>query len=98
MVSLNNIELVVCCCSLMQLILITKQSFSCVESYMAGFLGEVFILKTTNRAKGVPILLSKLGLNDFSGKQVALKANFNSADSFPASTHLETHYEQLLKP
>jgi uncharacterized protein (DUF362 family) len=57
---------------------------------MAGFLGEVFILKTTNRAKGVPILLSKLGLNDFSGKQVALKANFNSADSFPESTHLDT--------
>ena len=28
--------------------------------------------------------------DDYSGKQVALKANFNSADPFPASTHLDT--------
>ena len=51
---------------------------------------EVFILKTMDREKGIPKLLSKFGLNDFSGKQVALKANFNSADPFPASTHLGT--------
>jgi uncharacterized protein (DUF362 family) len=55
---------------------------------MANSLGEVFILKTMDREKGIPKLLSKFGLNDFSGKQVALKANFNSADPFPASTHL----------
>jgi uncharacterized protein (DUF362 family) len=29
-------------------------------------------------------------LQDFSGKRVAIKANFNSADPFPASTHLDT--------
>ncbi|MGA3288969.1 MAG: DUF362 domain-containing protein [Candidatus Bathyarchaeia archaeon] len=57
---------------------------------MANPLGEVFILKTTDRATGVPALLKKLGLGDYSGKQVALKANYNSADSFPASTHLDT--------
>jgi uncharacterized protein (DUF362 family) len=57
---------------------------------MANSLGEVFILKTTDRAKGVPALLNKLGLADYSGKQVALKANYNSADPFPASTHLDT--------
>jgi len=57
---------------------------------MANSLGEVFILKTTDRANGVPALLNKLGLGDYSGKQVALKANFNSADPFPASTHLDT--------
>ena len=57
---------------------------------MANSLGEVFILKTTDRATGVPALLNKLGLGDYSGKQVALKANFNSADPFPASTHLDT--------
>jgi uncharacterized protein (DUF362 family) len=57
---------------------------------MANSLGEVFILKTTDRATGVPLLLNKLGLDDYSGKQVALKANFNSADPFPASTHLDT--------
>ena len=57
---------------------------------MANSLGEVFILKTTDRATGVPALLNKLGLGDYSGKQVALKANYNSADPFPASTHLDT--------
>jgi uncharacterized protein (DUF362 family) len=57
---------------------------------MANSLGEVFILKTMDREKGIPKLLSKFGLNDFSEKQVALKANFNSADPFPASTHLGT--------
>ena len=57
---------------------------------MADSLGEVFIIKTTDRATGVPALLSKFGLADYSDKQVALKANFNSADPFPASTHLDT--------
>ena len=57
---------------------------------MANSSGEVFILKTADRATGVPALLSKLGLADYSGKQVALKANYNSADPFPASTHLDT--------
>ena len=57
---------------------------------MANSLGEVFILKTTDRATGVPALLNKFGLGDYSGKQVALKANYNSADPFPASTHIDT--------
>jgi uncharacterized protein (DUF362 family) len=57
---------------------------------MVNSLSEVFILKTTDRATGVPALLNKFGLGDYSGKQVALKANFNSADPFPASTHLDT--------
>ena len=57
---------------------------------MANSLGEVFILKTTDRSKGIPTLLSKFDLADFSGTRVALKTNFNSADPFPASTHLDT--------
>ncbi|MGA3059727.1 MAG: DUF362 domain-containing protein [Candidatus Bathyarchaeia archaeon] len=57
---------------------------------MRNSFGEVFILKTINRTAGVPALLKKFGLDDYSGKQVALKANFNSADPFPASTHLDT--------
>ena len=57
---------------------------------MVGSSGEVFVLKTTDRATGVPALLKKFELSDYSGKQVALKANFNSADPFPASTHLDT--------
>jgi uncharacterized protein (DUF362 family) len=57
---------------------------------MVGSLGDVFILKTTDRATGVPALLSKFGIGEYSGKLVALKANFNSADPFPASTHIDT--------
>ncbi len=51
---------------------------------------EVFILKTANRTTGIPELMNKIGLEDYSGKQVALKANYNSADPFPASTHIDT--------
>lgn len=57
---------------------------------MATSLSEVFILKTADRATGVPALLQKIGLSDYADKTVALKANFNSADPFPASTHLDT--------
>ena len=57
---------------------------------MPDSLGEVFVLKTADRAKGVPLLLNKFDLGSYSGKHVAIKANFNSADPFPASTHLET--------
>ena len=61
-----------------------------IVTFMANYLAEVFVLKTTDRAKGIPLVLSKVGLADYSGKKVALKANFNSADPFPASTHLDT--------
>ena len=57
---------------------------------MANSKGEVFILKTNNRATGVPMLLKNFDLSDYSGKTVALKANYNSADPFPASTHIDT--------
>jgi uncharacterized protein (DUF362 family) len=57
---------------------------------LADSLGEVFLFKTTNRATGIPKLLNRFTLKDYSSKTVALKANFNSADPFPASTHLDT--------
>ncbi len=53
-------------------------------------MSEVFLVKTSNRETGVKSLMEKFKLNDFSGKKVALKANYNSADPFPASTHLDT--------
>ena len=53
-------------------------------------MGEVFITKTSDRNAGIRTLLSRFELGGFSGKRVALKANFNSADPFPASTHIET--------
>ena len=55
-----------------------------------GGIGEVFITKTSDRTAGIRTLLSRFELGGFSGKRVALKANFNSADPFPASTHIET--------
>ncbi len=58
--------------------------------FLADSLGEVFILKTSDRKTGVSTLLQEFEMADFSGKRVALKANFNSADPFPASTHLDT--------
>ena len=60
------------------------------QIFMANSSGEVFVLKTTDRATGVPVLLEKLDLTDYSEKAVALKANYNSADPFPASTHIDT--------
>jgi len=57
---------------------------------MANPSGEVFILKTTDRAVGIPELLEMFDLSDYAGKRVAVKANFNSADPFPASTHIDT--------
>jgi uncharacterized protein (DUF362 family) len=53
-------------------------------------LGEVFVLKTNNRDEGVKKLFRRVGVNGFDGKKVALKANYNSADPFPASTHPDT--------
>ena len=52
--------------------------------------GEVFVIKTSDRNSGIRRLLGRFDLKAFSGKHVALKANFNSADPFPASTHLGT--------
>jgi uncharacterized protein (DUF362 family) len=57
---------------------------------MSGSSGEVFVLKTADRAVGIPLLLEEFDLSDYFGKQVALKANYNSANPFPASTHIDT--------
>jgi uncharacterized protein (DUF362 family) len=51
---------------------------------------QVYLLGSQDRVAGVRLLLDKAGLGDLSGKSVALKANFNSSDPFPASTHPET--------
>jgi len=52
--------------------------------------GEVFVIGTTDRAEGVKKLFKQVGLDEYGGKRVALKANYNSADPFPASTHPDT--------
>jgi len=51
---------------------------------------EVFLIKTSDRDIGVKTLMNQFNLSQFTGKKVAIKANYNSADPFPASTHLDT--------
>lgn len=51
---------------------------------------DVLLIETSDRKRGVSRLFNKADLANFSGKSVALKANFNSADPFPASTHIDT--------
>lgn len=51
---------------------------------------DVFITGEKNRIAGVQSVLGTFDLSLFSDTSVAVKANFNSADLFPASTHIET--------
>ena len=48
------------------------------------------MIKTADRGFGVWQLAGRFDLSGLAGKRVALKANYNSADPFPASTHLDT--------
>ncbi len=57
---------------------------------------DVYVIKTADRSAGVRSLLSQFNLDNYHGRTVALKANFNSADPFPASTHIDT-LENLVK-
>ncbi len=50
----------------------------------------VFVIKTGDRDSGIRELLKFVDAGNLSGKKVAIKANYNSADPFPASTHPDT--------
>ena len=50
----------------------------------------VYLVRTTDRHEGIRRGLAALGMPATAGKRVVLKPNFNSADEFPASTHLDT--------
>jgi uncharacterized protein (DUF362 family) len=51
---------------------------------------KVYLIKTGDRGQGINELLNYFDLGSVSGKKVAIKANFNSSDRFPASTHIDT--------
>jgi len=51
---------------------------------------EVFLTSASNRASAIRELFGRADLASFRGATVALKANYNSADPFPASTHPDT--------
>ncbi len=61
-----------------------------MELKMAGNESDVLLVKTTDRNEGIKRLLNKFDLKEFDQKKVAIKANYNSADPFPASTHIQT--------
>lgn len=51
---------------------------------------KVYMMKTDDRKFGIPELMNKFNLKEWSGNTIALKANYNSSDEYPASTHVET--------
>jgi uncharacterized protein (DUF362 family) len=51
---------------------------------------KVYVIKTSDRLSGVKNLLKYFDMESLSGKRIALKANYNSQDPFPASTHIGT--------
>ena len=61
-----------------------------VSAWPAPERGRVVVVREANRAKAVAACLEALEFSACEGCGVALKANFNSDDAFPASTHPET--------
>jgi uncharacterized protein (DUF362 family) len=53
-------------------------------------MSEVFMVSASNRVESIKKLLGRFDLSGFKHARVALKANYNSADPFPASTHIDT--------
>jgi uncharacterized protein (DUF362 family) len=51
---------------------------------------EIFIADASDRAASVQIVCEQYDLSGFSGAEIALKANYNSADLPPACTHIDT--------
>jgi uncharacterized protein (DUF362 family) len=51
---------------------------------------EIFLVQGDNRSKAISQLLEQFDLKQFAKKQIAFKANYNSADPFPAQSHPET--------
>ncbi len=56
---------------------------------------KIYLASGMNRKAAIQSLLGKLNLEVLSGQRIAIKANFNSADPFPASTHPDT-FAQLV--
>ena len=51
---------------------------------------EIFIADASDRAAGVKSVCEQYDLSGFSEAEIALKANYNSADPPPACTHIDT--------
>jgi uncharacterized protein (DUF362 family) len=55
-----------------------------------GEYAEIFIANASDRTIGVQRVLKDVDMSVLSGAEIALKANYNSADPPPASTHIGT--------
>jgi len=64
----------------------------CLQPVEPAPKSRVSLVKTQDRKAGVHAAVGLFDLpeNAFAGKTVAVKPNFNSADPFPASTHIDT--------
>jgi uncharacterized protein (DUF362 family) len=58
---------------------------------------KVAVISTNDRIYGVNKSFELLGINPVKGKKVVFKPNFNTADPPPASTHMETFRQILVK-
>jgi len=58
-------------------------------------LGRVALVRTTDRAEGIRRAVELLEYNPLQDKRLFLKPNFNSADPFPGSTHIDTLAELI---
>jgi uncharacterized protein (DUF362 family) len=56
----------------------------------------IALVKTSDRASGIPAAIRLLNHNPVHGKNVLLKPNFNTADAFPGSTHNDTLKQLIL--
>ncbi|HEY9205697.1 MAG TPA: DUF362 domain-containing protein [Candidatus Methanoperedens sp.] len=69
---------------------ILKPEQTAVRGESAIVKSKVYVIKTGDRKSGITELLKNFNFDSLSGKKVAIKANYNSADPFPASTHIAT--------
>jgi uncharacterized protein (DUF362 family) len=53
-------------------------------------MSKVFIIETSDRKKAIKQIFNKFNSSKFSNAKIGLKANYNSADTFPASTHIDS--------
>jgi uncharacterized protein (DUF362 family) len=57
---------------------------------------KVSLIKTSDRTSGIMRAIDLLGINPVKGNNVLLKPNFNTADTFPGSTHNDTLINLIL--
>ena len=66
---------------------IEEKNITPLKKYMKS---EVYVIKSDDRVSGIKELLKYFDIESLSGKRVAIKANYNTQDPFPASTHIDT--------